>query len=203
MYHHAQPKPFFFFNYVWILGVGLFICVHHFMQCQPKPEEGIRSPGTGVTGWASTQCWEFNMGFPWKKQSLRLQNHLSNPKGLSFKEMKIVLCEYKHGCMSAQKLEDKLQSSVSYLEVGRSSCSFCCILTLGCELQGHSVSLICTFRSLSSAEINRYCHHSVDRRQNQGERSSLQPSFIPSPVATLPSVIYGPTYGIFWISLDP
>lgn len=146
------------------------------------------------------------MGFPLERAvSTQLQNHLSNPKGLSiFKEIKIVLCEYEHRCMSAQKFEDKLGSqfsTFSYLEVG-SSCSFCCILTVW-AVSFRAIlflSLICTLRSLSSVGINRYCHHSGDRRQSQGADMIEKPStieFIPKPVTTLANVIYGgPTYRV-------
>lgn len=106
--------------------------------------------------------------------------------------------------MSAQKFEDKLRSqfsTFSYLEVG-SSCSFCCILTVW-AVSFRAIlflSLICTLRSLSSVGINRYCHHSGDRRQSQGADMIEKPStieFIPNPVTTLANVIYGgPTYGV-------
>lgn len=144
------------------------------------------------------------MGFPWKEQSLLNYRIISpTPRAYPFfKEIKIVLYEYEYRCMFTQKFEDKLgsQFSIFYLKVGSSS--FCCILTVW-AVSFRAIlflTLICTLRSLSSVGINRYCHHSGDRRQRQSADMEEKPStieFIPSPVATLASVIYGgPTYGV-------
>lgn len=145
------------------------------------------------------------MGFPWKEQSLLNYRIISpTPRTYPFlKKLRLYCMNMNIGACLHRSL--KTNSGVSspffsYLKVGSSS--FCCILTVW-AVSFRAIlflTLICTLRSLSSVGINRYCHHSGDRRQRQGADMVEKPStieFIPSPVATLASVIYGgPTYGV-------
>ena len=85
----TNPHLFLFFKllfYYYFVSVGgalhTWTSVYQVCAwCSHRPEEGIRSPGTGVKGGCKLpcECWELNLG-PLKEQlTFKPVSHLSSP----------------------------------------------------------------------------------------------------------------------------
>ena len=79
-------KYSFFFLYMCLSALPASMFKHHiYSWCPQRPEEGARSPGTGLTGGCEPPCgcWESNLCPCKSSQSSQPLSHLSIPlKGI-------------------------------------------------------------------------------------------------------------------------